>query len=101
GWAVCQRVLISTGQSCGHCGECGRGLDMLCSEFRVHGHQTQGGFAEFSLTRAVDLIPISPAWSFAEWAAAPLTFVTAWNMLHRQGRVQANDTVVVFGASSG
>jgi NADPH:quinone reductase-like Zn-dependent oxidoreductase len=31
----------------------------------------------------------------------PLTFVTAWNMLHSRGNLQPNDNVVVWGASSG
>jgi NADPH:quinone reductase-like Zn-dependent oxidoreductase len=101
GFTKGQRVLISPGQSCGHCDWCDQSLDSCCDEYRIQGYQTQGGFAEFTRARACDLIPISEAWSFAEWAAVPLTFVTAWNMLHHKAQVQANDTVVVFGASSG
>ncbi|MDW8264915.1 MAG: zinc-binding dehydrogenase [Gemmataceae bacterium] len=96
-----QRVLISPGQSCLVCDWCSQGLDSCCEQYRIHGYQTQGGFAEYTKARAVDLLPISEAWSFVEWAAVPLTFVTAWNMLHDKARVQPNDTVVVFGASSG
>src|SRR5260370_25904042 len=36
-----------------------------------------------------------------EWAAAPLTFLTAWSMLHRHGRVKPGDDVLVQGAASG
>lgn len=96
-----QRVLISPGQSCGHCDWCNQGLDSCCDQYRIQGYQTNGGFAEFAKARACDLIPISEAWEFTEWAAVPLTFVTAWNMLHSRARMQANDNVVVFGASSG
>src|SRR5438445_6365240 len=96
-----QRVLISPGQSCLHCDWCNQGLDSCCEQFHIIGYQTQGGFAEYAKARAVDVLPISEAWSFAEWSAVPLTFVTAWNMLHDRGRIQANDEVVVFGASSG
>jgi NADPH:quinone reductase-like Zn-dependent oxidoreductase len=101
GWQVGQRVLISPGQSCLACEWCAQGLDSCCAEYHIAGYQTQGGFAEFTKARACDLLPISEAWSFAEWAAIPLTFVTAWNMLHNKARIQANDEVVVFGASSG
>src|SRR5262249_52943226 len=59
------------------------------------------GFAEFAKAKHWDVVPVSEAWSFAEWAAVPLTFVTAWNMLHTKARIQPNDQVVVFGASSG
>jgi NADPH:quinone reductase-like Zn-dependent oxidoreductase len=100
-FTVGQRVLISPGQSCLSCDWCSQGLDCCCDQYHIQGYQTQGGFAEFAKARACDLLPISEAWSFAEWAAVPLTFVTAWNMLHTKCRVQANDVVVVFGASSG
>ncbi len=36
-----------------------------------------------------------------EWAAVPLTFVTAWSMLHRHGRIKPGDDVLVQGAASG
>jgi NADPH:quinone reductase-like Zn-dependent oxidoreductase len=101
GVQVGQRVLISPGQSCLQCDWCAQGIDSCCGEYRIQGYQTQGGFAEYAKARACDVIPISEAWSFAEWAAIPLTFVTAWNMLHTRARVQPNDEVVVFGASSG
>lgn len=96
-----QRVVISPGQSCMHCHWCNQGLDSCCEEYHIIGYQTQGGFAEYAKARAVDVLPISEAWSFVEWSAVPLTFVTAWNMLHEKARVQPNDEVVVFGASSG
>jgi NADPH:quinone reductase-like Zn-dependent oxidoreductase len=96
-----QRVLVAPGQSCNVCSWCNQSLDSCCDQFHVHGYQTQGGFAEFTKARGSDVIPISEAWSFVEWSAIPLTFQTAWNMLHRKAKVQANDTVVVFGASSG
>lgn len=98
---VGQRVLISPGQSCQHCNWCSQGLDSCCDQFHIIGYQTQGGFAEYAKSRACDLLPISEAWSFAEWAAVPLTFVTAWNMLHHRAGIQPNDNVVIFGASSG
>lgn len=96
-----QRVLISPGQADPSSEWCNQGLDSCAPDYHIHGYQTQGGFAEFTKARARDVLPISEAWSFAEWAAVPLTFVTAWNMLHTRARIKANDEVVVFGASSG
>src|SRR5207244_11758466 len=92
---------VSPGQSCLHCEFCSQGLDSCCARYISQGYQTQGGFAEYAKARAVDVLPISETWSFAEWAAVPLTYVTAWNMLHDKAHIQANDNVVVFGASSG
>ena len=96
-----QKVMISPGQSCRHCTWCGRGLDSLCDRFIIAGHQTQGGFAEYAKARARDIIPLSDSWSLTEWAAVPLTFVTAWNMLHHRAALQAGEDVLVMGASSG
>jgi NADPH:quinone reductase-like Zn-dependent oxidoreductase len=96
-----QHVLISPGQCSLESDWYNQGLDSCAEDFHIQGYQTQGGFAEYTKARAADLLPISEAWSFVEWAAIPLTFVTAWNMLHTRARVKANDEVVVFGASSG
>ncbi|HYT92686.1 MAG TPA: zinc-binding dehydrogenase [Gemmataceae bacterium] len=96
-----QRVLISPGQCSLESDWYNQGLDSCADDYHIQGYQTQGGFAEYTKARAVDLLPISETWSFVEWAAVPLTFVTAWNMLHTRARIQPNDEVVVFGASSG
>jgi NADPH:quinone reductase-like Zn-dependent oxidoreductase len=101
GFTAGQRVLISPGQCSLTSDWYNQGLDSCSEDFHIQGYQTQGGFAEYTTARAVDLLPISEAWSFVEWAAVPLTFVTAWNMLHTRARVKPNDEVVVFGASSG
>ncbi len=101
GLSVGQRVLISPGQSCMQCQWCNQSLDSLCADYRIQGYQTQGGFAEYTAARASDVLPISDAWSFAEWAAVPLTFVTAWNMLHHRAGIRAGDDVLIMGASSG
>src|SRR5258708_5913545 len=98
---VGQRVLISPGQCSLDSDWYNRGIDSCADDYHIQGYQTQGGFAEFTTCRAVDALPISETWSFAEWAAIPLTFVTAWNMLHTRAGIKANDVVVVMGASSG
>jgi NADPH:quinone reductase-like Zn-dependent oxidoreductase len=99
--SVGQRVLISPGQCSLSSDWYNRGLDSCGDDYIIQGYQTQGGFAEYAKARAVDALPVSETWSFVEWAAVPLTFVTAWNMLHSRARIQPNDEVVVFGASSG
>ncbi|MBY0523297.1 MAG: zinc-binding dehydrogenase [Gemmataceae bacterium] len=100
-WKIGQHVMISPGQCSLESDWYNRGIDSCADDYHIHGYQTQGGFADYTKCRAADLLPISETWSFAEWAAIPLTFVTAWNMLHGKARIQANDKVVVFGASSG
>lgn len=78
-----------------------RGMDHVDPHYMKHGFQTQGGLAEYSVARACDILPISETWSFAEWAAVPLTMLTAWNMLHTLARLQPGETVLIMGAASG
>jgi NADPH:quinone reductase-like Zn-dependent oxidoreductase len=96
-----QRVMIAPNQGCGHCPECQRGNDPACPEFSIPGEHAQGGFCRFAKAHSRHVIPLSESWSPVEWAAAPLTFLTAWSMLHRHGRVQPGDDVLVQGAASG
>jgi NADPH:quinone reductase-like Zn-dependent oxidoreductase len=96
-----QRILISPGLAEIDSEWTNIDLDSCADGYRIFGYQTQGGFAEYAKARAYDCIPISEGWSFVEWSAVPLTFVTAWNMLHHRAGVKPNDRVVVFGASSG
>jgi NADPH:quinone reductase-like Zn-dependent oxidoreductase len=98
---VGQRVMIAPNQGCGHCAECFRGNDPACAEFCIPGEHSQGGFCEFAVANSRHIIPLSNSWSMVEWAAVPLTFVTAWSMLHRHGRIEPGDDVLVQGAASG
>lgn len=100
-FAVGQLVMIAPNQGCGDCAECMRGNDPACRQFSIPGEHTQGGFCEFAMAHARHIIPLSNSWSPVEWAATPLTFLTAWSMLHRHGRIQPGDDVLVQGAASG
>src|SRR5579872_6986609 len=99
--ALGQLVMIAPNQGCGHCRECSRGNDPACAEFSIPGEHSQGGFCEYAKAGMRHIIPLSDSWSPVEWAAAPLTFLTAWSMLHRHGRIAPGDDLLVQGAASG
>lgn len=101
GLTVGQMVMIAPNQGCGQCNDCLRGNDPACRQFSIPGEHGQGGFAEFAKARARHIVPLSDSWSLVEWAATPLVFLTAWSMLHRHGRIQPGDDVLVQGAASG
>lgn len=77
------------------------GWDTRFPDYKVIGHQTPGGYAEYVKVRAEYLVPVSERWSFEEWAATPLVFLTAWHMLQGRARVRPGETVLVIGAGSG
>jgi NADPH:quinone reductase-like Zn-dependent oxidoreductase len=99
---VGDRVMVSPGLSCGQCAACLSGNDNLCRAYQIlGGYGTDGGLAERVRVPEVNCIPIPDGLDDVRAAAAPLTFLTAWNMLVRQARVQAGEWVLVMGAGSG
>jgi alcohol dehydrogenase len=65
------------------------------------GEDTTGGLAEYVKVPARNLIPLPDDISFDEAAALPIAYGTAWRMLITQGKLQANETIVILGASGG
>ncbi|WP_425146935.1 medium chain dehydrogenase/reductase family protein [Deinococcus sp.] len=60
-----------------------------------------GGWATHLLLPAADLVAVPAGLSAALAETLIVNGVTAWQMLHRQARVQAGQTILVHGASSG
>jgi NADPH:quinone reductase-like Zn-dependent oxidoreductase len=77
------------------------GPDLPPREFRIIGEHTQGGFAEFCVVPAANLLEIPEAVSFETAAAASLAGVTAWRALMVRGGLQAGERVLITGASGG
>jgi NADPH:quinone reductase-like Zn-dependent oxidoreductase len=100
GLSTGQRVLIAHGINCGRCEYCLSSNDSLCHEFRIMGFQVDGGYAEYAKAPAENIIPISERLSFEEWAAVPLVFLTAWNMLKTRGGLATGETVLIHAAGS-
>lgn len=76
-----------------------RGLDI--EPFRVIGEHTQGGFAEFAVAPAANVVELPAGFPAARAAAAALAGVTAWRGLMTRGRLREGDRVLITGASGG
>ncbi len=96
-------VLVAAGISCGECDYCRKHLDPLCKKFNVLGFQRQGGLSEKVLVPTRNLIPLpaSSRYPLSDWAAFPLVFTTAWNMLMEKAKLQPGETVLIHAAGSG
>ncbi len=101
GIAVGQPVMLSPGTSCGRCAQCLSGEDSSCRQYRILGCQIHGGYAELVRCPAANVIAIPAQIPFAEAAAFPLVFLTAWRMLVTRARVEAGEDVLVWAAGSG
>lgn len=78
-----------------------RGPDLPAPRFRVMGEHTQGGFAEYAVVPATNLLQLPDHVSYETAAAASLVFVTAWRGLVGRGGLRAGERVLITGGSGG
>lgn len=74
--------------------------EVLGSGKRVMG-RLPGAFAEYALMDEPDAIPVPENLSWEEAAAVPITFLVVYDMLVQQGRLQANEWLLITGVSAG
>jgi len=95
------RVLVAPGFSCGRCRACSEGQDNLCAHYGIFGETKDGGCAELAVVSAANVIALPAGLDFAQAAAFPLAFMTAWHMLLARCGLRAGDDVLVHAAGSG
>ena len=78
-----------------------QGESFPAPRLRLIGEHTQGGFAEFAVVPAANLLEVPKEFGFEEAAAAGLAFVTAWRALISRGGLQPGERVLITGASGG
>ncbi len=94
-------VIIAPGYSCGRCEVCNSGRDNLCKRYGIFGEHRNGGCAELVVVPRENLVPKPARLSWAEAAAYPLTFLTAWHMLVARANIRPGQTVLIHAAGSG
>jgi NADPH:quinone reductase len=62
---------------------------------------TGGGYAEYCLAPQVQCLRPPSTLSLIEAAAVPETFFTVWTNVFERGKLQANETILIHGGSSG
>ncbi|MBI4043518.1 MAG: zinc-binding dehydrogenase [Candidatus Diapherotrites archaeon] len=92
-------VIINPAIPCGTCQPCKN--NQPCELVTIFGAKTQGGYAEYVTVPIPQVYAKPKNASFAEAAAFPLTFLTAWHMLVGRANVKKGETVFVWGASGG
>lgn len=98
---VGQKVLLNPGLWDGTCDACRSGREALCRNFRIVGEHTQGTATAFVVVPRRNVHPLPEAWSFAQGAAVPLVFQTAWRALTTIGEVAPGERVAIVGAGGG
>ncbi|MFN3179457.1 MAG: zinc-binding dehydrogenase [Thermus sp.] len=101
GFVPGDEVVVNPGLSCGHCERCLAGEDNLCPRYEILGEHRFGAYAEYLVVPEVNLLKKPQNLSFAEAAAIPLTFLTAWQMVVDKLQVRPGEDVLVMAAGSG
>ncbi len=60
-----------------------------------------GGYAEYCVVPMAQCLPVPAGLSLVQAAALPETFFTVWTNVFERGRLQAGETLLVHGGSSG
>lgn len=95
------RVMVNPTLSCGTCWACLEGEDSLCPNLRVLGEHSSGTGAEYIVVPARNLAVVPDTMPWPQAAAFSLATLTAWRMLVRRARLQAGETVLIWGIGGG
>jgi len=95
------RVVVNPSLYCGHCEHCLAGEESQCNSYGIIGDTVPGGFAEYIGVDATNLLNLPESITFADAAATPLVFQTAWRALITQADIKPSDDVLILGASGG
>jgi len=88
------------GECAGDVVKVGEGVTGVAVGDRVMG-RCGGGFAEYALIDAREIMPVPARISWEEAAATPLVFAVVYDMLVAQGHLTAGQWLLVTGISSG
>jgi NADPH:quinone reductase-like Zn-dependent oxidoreductase len=95
------RVLVNPGLWDGTCESCLAHQESMCRSYRIVGEHTQGSATDFVVVPRRNLHPIPEGWTFAQAAAVPLVFQTAWRAIRTIGETRPGSTVAIIGAGGG
>ena len=101
GVPVGTRVVVDPSIGYGWYDDPGRGPSFEDQSFQIIGEHTQGGFAEYSVVPASNLLELPEGFPAEQAAAAGLVFVTAWRALMTRAGLRAGERVLITGASGG
>ena len=101
GLHIGQKVLVYPAVTCCVCEFCQSGEEVLCTRMSLLGEHRDGTLSEYIRVPARNLVPMPDGWTFEEAAALGVNHLTAWRMLVSRARLQAGESVLIFGIGGG
>jgi zinc-binding alcohol dehydrogenase/oxidoreductase len=87
--------------TCGQCAGCKAGQEVHCPKMAILGEHTDGTLQDALVVPAGLCHPRPAHLSWAETAALPLAWLTAWRLLFTRGGLMRGDWVVLVGIGGG
>ena len=100
-WTAGQRVVVDPVLNWDWYERASTGQDPRERPLQLIGEHTDGGFAEYAVVPAANLMLVPDNLSLEVAAAAALNFVTAWHALTTRGALHAGERLLVTGGSGG
>lgn len=97
GWKEGDRVLLPAVYGCGRCEMCRRGRENICEKMVMFGNSVDGGYAEYVVAPAKDLLALPEEIPLIEGAIIADALTTPYHAVVNRGGVKPGDRVVVFG----
>ncbi len=96
-WQEGDRVLLPAVYGCGQCAMCRTGRENVCEKMVMFGNNVDGGYAEYVLAPAKDLLSLPEELPLVESAIIADAVTTPYHAVVNRGAVKPGDRVVVFG----
>lgn len=96
-WQEGDRVLLPAVYGCGECEMCRTGRENICERMVMFGNNVDGGYAEYVLAPAKDVLVLPDEIPLVEGAIIADATTTPYHAVVNRGQVKPGDWVVVFG----
>ncbi|MBC8214754.1 MAG: zinc-binding dehydrogenase [Candidatus Marinimicrobia bacterium] len=100
-WKVGNEVVIQPNTFCGECDYCKNGKENYCKNYGIIGETENGVQSEFVVLNPINIYPKAKHLSFVDASSMQLVYLTSYQMLITRANLQPNETVLIYGATSG
>ena len=95
------RVLVYPLISCGECLLCLEGKRNLCLSWKYIGMHLKGGYAEYAVVPAENIVPIPDSVSYEDAIACSIAGLTAYHGIKTVGELKEGQSFFIWGGAGG